>query len=309
MDRDAHHRVGTPRLASGLNAPAAAAGWQGLLNLRYWRDGPRTVALDRHEGPLRVLQRLYPEGEGICHHVLVHPPGGVAGGDVLELQADLAAGTHAVITTPGATRFYRSGGRLALQRSRLRLAPGAPAEWLPLAKTPDGLPRVAILLCTLHGRGRAVAIRSLQCISDSVNTSAHPEARGKTLETAKRAKRARGRMTHQPPQLRERSSRRIVGALLLLFEPPCPPLTPGMTAPSTTRLVPLNPGVTTAGATPGASAAALRAPGTPPLPPMPIVPGTAPGMYRPRALPSCSERGGAQNGATQLAASKPKSLV
>ena len=49
-----------------------------------------------------------------------------------------------------------------------------------------------------------------------------------------------------------------------------------MTAPGTTRLVPLNPGVTTAGATPGASAAALRAPGTPPLPPMPIVPGTAP---------------------------------
>ena len=177
-----------------------------------------------------------------------------------------------------------------------------------------GLPRPLALrkhnVCCMHaaphGRGRAVAIRSLQCISDSVNTSAHPEARGKT---AKRAKRARGRMTHQPPQLRERSSRRIVGALLLLFEPPCPPLTPGMTAPSTTRLVPLNPGVTTAGATPGASAAALRAPGTPPLPPMPIVPGTAPGMYRPRALPSCSERGGAQNGATQLAASKPKSLV
>lgn len=132
MDRDAHHRVGTPRLASGLNAPAAAAGWQGLLNLRYWRDGPRTVALDRHEGPLRVLQRLYPEGEGICHHVLVHPPGGVAGGDVLELQAEFAAGTHAVITTPGATRFYRSGGRPALQRSRLKLAPGARAEWLPL---------------------------------------------------------------------------------------------------------------------------------------------------------------------------------
>jgi urease accessory protein len=115
-----------------LNAPAAAAGWQGLLSLRYWRDGPRTVALDRHEGPLRVLQRLYPEGEGICHHVLVHPPGGVAGGDVLELQADLAADTHAVITTPGATRFYRSGGRPALQRSRLKLAPGARAEWLPL---------------------------------------------------------------------------------------------------------------------------------------------------------------------------------
>ena len=115
-----------------MNAPAAAAGWRGHLALRYWRDGPRTVALDRHEGPLRVLQRLYPEGDAICHHVLVHPPGGVAGGDSLLLQADLAEGTHAVITTPGATRFYRSGGRPALQQARLRLADGARAEWLPL---------------------------------------------------------------------------------------------------------------------------------------------------------------------------------
>ncbi|MEI8267064.1 MAG: urease accessory protein UreD [Betaproteobacteria bacterium] len=115
-----------------MNAPAEAVGWRGHLALRYWRDGQRTVALDRHEGPLRVLQRLYPEGDTICHHVLVHPPGGVAGGDSLLLEADLAQGTHAVITTPGATRFYRSGGRPALQQARLRLADGARAEWLPL---------------------------------------------------------------------------------------------------------------------------------------------------------------------------------
>ncbi len=124
--------MGAPRVASGLNAPAEAVGWRGHLALRYWRDGQRTVALDRHEGPLRVLQRLYPEGDTICHHVLVHPPGGVAGGDSLLLEADLAQGTHAVITTPGATRFYRSGGRPALQHSRLKLAGGARAEWLPL---------------------------------------------------------------------------------------------------------------------------------------------------------------------------------
>lgn len=118
--------------ANAVDPAAVGPGWLGRLDLRYWREDARTVALDRHEGPLRVLQRLYPEGESICHHVLVHPPGGVAGGDILQLRADLAAGTHAVITTPGATRFYRSGGRTALQHARLKLASGARAEWLPL---------------------------------------------------------------------------------------------------------------------------------------------------------------------------------
>jgi urease accessory protein len=107
-------------------------GWRGHLSLHYRMEGARTVALDRHEGPLRVLQRLYPEGEAICHHVLVHPPGGIAGGDVLEVDAGLGPGTHAVVTTPGATRFYRSSGAAAVQRARLRLQAGARLEWLPL---------------------------------------------------------------------------------------------------------------------------------------------------------------------------------
>ena len=106
--------------------------WKAHLRLSYTHDGERTSAHDRHEGPLRVLQRLYPEGPGICHHVLVHPPGGVVGGDSLELEATLAEGAHALITTPGATRFYRSNGPLASQRSTLTLAPGARLEWLPM---------------------------------------------------------------------------------------------------------------------------------------------------------------------------------
>ena len=110
----------------------ATAGWRGHLALHYSRDSDRTIALDRHSGPLRVLQRLYPEGPGICHHVLMHPPGGIVGGDVLELDAVLDADTHAVITTPGATRFYRSAGPWALQQTSLTLAGGARIEWLPL---------------------------------------------------------------------------------------------------------------------------------------------------------------------------------
>lgn len=106
--------------------------WHARLELQYRRDGERTVAHDRHAGPLRVLRALYPEGPGICHHVIVHPPGGVVAGDVLDMDLDLGAGTHALITTPGATRFYRSEGAQALQQARLRLAADARLEWLPM---------------------------------------------------------------------------------------------------------------------------------------------------------------------------------
>jgi urease accessory protein len=111
-------------------------GWQGHLQLNYTRDdtgrSPRTIALDRHHGPLRVLQRLYPEGDAVCHHVLVHPPGGIVGGDVLQIDASLAAKTHALITTPGATRYYRSAGEAAMQQLHARVEAGARLEWLPL---------------------------------------------------------------------------------------------------------------------------------------------------------------------------------
>jgi urease accessory protein len=79
-----------------------------------------------------VLQRLYPEGPAICHHVVVHPPGGIVGGDRLEFEATLGEGSHAVITTPGAARYYRSEGAMGVQQVRLALAPGARLEWLPM---------------------------------------------------------------------------------------------------------------------------------------------------------------------------------
>jgi urease accessory protein len=114
-----------------LTSPQAAS-WRGHLHLHYQHQDGRTTALDRHDGPLRVLQRLYPEGPGICHHVLVHPPGGIVGGDQLQVEIEQDAGTHALITTPSATRFYRSNGAVARQQVHARLAPGARLEWLPL---------------------------------------------------------------------------------------------------------------------------------------------------------------------------------
>lgn len=116
-----------------MTAPSGhAAGWATRLELRYRWVGGRTVGHDRHEGPLRVLKPLHPEGPAVCHHVLVHPPGGVVAGDRLDIDVALGEGAHALLTTPGATRFYRSDGRVAAQRACLVVAEGARLEWLPL---------------------------------------------------------------------------------------------------------------------------------------------------------------------------------
>ena len=108
--------------------------WRGRLDLTYRRDedARRTLVHDQHDGPLRILKSLYPESPQVCHSVLVHPPGGIVGGDVLEIDATLAPNTHALITTPGATRFYRSLAEPALQQVTARIADGARLEWLPL---------------------------------------------------------------------------------------------------------------------------------------------------------------------------------
>lgn len=106
--------------------------WHAQLHLNYRSVQSKTLLDFSHNGPLRILQSLYPEGDSICHNVLVHPPGGVAGGDDLDIAIHLAQNTHALITTPGATRFYKTAGEAAIQRTTVRLDDGARLEWLPL---------------------------------------------------------------------------------------------------------------------------------------------------------------------------------
>jgi urease accessory protein len=106
--------------------------WNASLELDYTRQAGKTLAHFRHSGPLRILQSLYPEGDAVCHNVIVHPPGGLVGGDTLNLQFHAAEGAHGLVTTPGATRFYRSDGASALQHTHLSLDAGARMEWLPL---------------------------------------------------------------------------------------------------------------------------------------------------------------------------------
>lgn len=106
--------------------------WHARLSLDYSVENARCVARFEHDGPLRILQALYPEGDGVCHNVLVHPPGGLVGGDTLEISARVRGGAHGLVTTPGASRFYRSEGAPAVQRAHIRLDEGARMEWLPL---------------------------------------------------------------------------------------------------------------------------------------------------------------------------------
>lgn len=85
----------------------------------------------RHDGPLRLLKTLYPESTRVAHAVLVHPPGGLVGGDRLDIQLDVQAGAHLLVTTPAATRFYRSNAGEAAQVVHATVGEGARLEWLP----------------------------------------------------------------------------------------------------------------------------------------------------------------------------------
>jgi urease accessory protein len=105
--------------------------WPARLALTATRDGASTRVQSRHEGPLRLLKTLYPEGSGIAHAVLVHPPGGLVGGDRLDIQLDVQAGAHLLVTTPAATRFYRSNAGEAAQVVTAHVAAGARLEWVP----------------------------------------------------------------------------------------------------------------------------------------------------------------------------------
>lgn len=112
--------------------PAPGAAWTARLDLEFARRGGGTVlASCRHEGPLRVQKALHPEGPGICHAIVLHPPSGLVGGDELRIHVRAGERCDAVLTTPGAARWYRSTGAAARQRVRLDLGAGACAEWLP----------------------------------------------------------------------------------------------------------------------------------------------------------------------------------
>src|SRR5664279_1009148 len=99
---------------SGIDAtcsmkPIARAGWLAHLQLEYARTDRGThLSRKTHTGPLTVQKSLFPEGPGVCHTLILHPPGGIAGNDTLTVDVNLNAGAQVLITMPGATKWYRT---------------------------------------------------------------------------------------------------------------------------------------------------------------------------------------------------------
>lgn len=118
--------------ASSPNLTAGSGHWLATLDLGFERDGDTTRLIRReHTGPLRVQKPLYPEHPSTCHAIIIHPPGGVVGGDELRMQVDAGPKARAFLSTPGAAKWYRANGHRSRQQLRIHVAAGAALEWLP----------------------------------------------------------------------------------------------------------------------------------------------------------------------------------
>ncbi len=122
--------------ALALNAaavkPPSVKRWEARLNLEFNRSKERSyLSKNLHIGPLVLQKALHPEGQAVCHGVVIHPPGGVAGGDELSLHVEVKKDTHALLTSPGAGKWYKANGQFAQQHLKFNLHEGAKFEWLP----------------------------------------------------------------------------------------------------------------------------------------------------------------------------------
>ena len=113
-------------------ARESSSGWVGELRLRFQKRGARTVLAERwHQGPLQVQRPFYPEGPGVCHLYLLHPPGGIVPGDHLTVKARVESGGEVLITTPASTKIYRSHGPESVQGNYFDVEGGGVLEWFP----------------------------------------------------------------------------------------------------------------------------------------------------------------------------------
>lgn len=114
------------------SGPKQASPCLATLSLGFADDAGTTRLMERaHFGPLRVQKPLYPEGPAVCHAIVVHPPGGIVGGDELAIKVAVGTGAKAFITTPGAAKWYKANGKISRQDVHLEIGNNASLEWLP----------------------------------------------------------------------------------------------------------------------------------------------------------------------------------
>jgi urease accessory protein len=122
---------GPPAAAAGLTAGAARVGRDGALALRFERrQGESVLAGCRWTVPLQVMAPVALDDAAAIVSIL-NPTGGLVGGDRLVVDVAVGVGAHACLTTPSATKVYRTAVGPAEQTVRLALAPGARLEWVP----------------------------------------------------------------------------------------------------------------------------------------------------------------------------------
>ena len=182
IDREAEATASRPPAALADGRDARRAG----IELANESRGERTVpALRRHYGPLRVQRGLLPEGPGVWHQVLVHPPGGIASNDDLRIDVTARAGARALLTSPGAAKWYRARhpgspldepGTWASQSLRLRVEAGASLEWLPLESIVFDGARARWDNRFEVAHGASLVAAELVCLGEPA--SARPYARG-----------------------------------------------------------------------------------------------------------------------------------
>ena len=114
---------------------SARSQWDASLRLVFDRtDGQTKLSERAHKGPLYVQKPFYPEGKEHPHVYILHPPGGIVSGDCLEVDIDVSKGASGLVTTPGATRFYRAreNNGVQTQDTQIIVREGASFEWFPM---------------------------------------------------------------------------------------------------------------------------------------------------------------------------------
>lgn len=152
-----------------LYPPATSSGWQAKLRMQFRPRAGRTALTElEHAGPLRVQRPFYPEAD-ICHVYMLHPPGGLVGGDSLHIDVHAMDGAHCLLTTPGSAKFYRSAGQTARAHQLLRVDENACLEWFPQENIffPGAIAKLKTRI-ELHGNARFIGW-DINCLGRPTN--------------------------------------------------------------------------------------------------------------------------------------------